>query len=453
MAVAPLRPPRTVFECTACGDVAPKWQGRCGSCGAWNTLTEALAPQIKAATRAAVRDVGVVQLNAADRSVPRRRSLGISEVDRVLGGGVVAGSVVLLGGDPGVGKSTLAMQLASAPTGSGGSLYCSGEESEDQLALRAVRTRCAEAPMQLLIENDLESVAAAIERLRPPLAVVDSVQTLLDRTTPGTAGSPSQVRAAVGRLGHAAKSTGVAIVLIGHVTKDGAIAGPRTLEHMVDVVLYLEGDRLGERRMLRGIKNRFGSTGELGLLAMGASGMRALGAAERASLDVTSLQVSGNVLTITCEGVRALPVEVQALTVKATSPVPRRTCSGFDFNRLCLLLAVLEKRCSLGFGAMDVFFNAAGGVHLNDPAVDLAVALALAGSLRNRALQPGWAAIGELGLGGEVRPVARADARAAEAAAAGARELIVPAGTRVDVGRTVTLHPVASVREALRHLG
>lgn len=446
------RRPRVAFMCEACGAESPKWSGRCSACGAWNCIVEAPAePATRRASPAA--DRAPVALGAVVQTAQPRLATGLGEVDRVLGGGLVPGSVVLLGGDPGVGKSTLALLLASRTCdGSRRALYVSGEESEAQLGLRAARTGCLTAAIDVLVETELDAVVGAIERHRPPLAIVDSAQTLFDPSVSGPPGSTSQVRSAVCRLVTVAKSVDVPVVLIGHVTKEGAIAGPRTLEHMVDVVLYVEGDRLGEQRILRGVKNRFGSTGEVGLLAMGSTGIREATSAERAFLDGSSLGVSGNVLTVTCDGVRPLAVEVQGLAVPTALAIPRRTCSGFDVNRCCLLLAVMEKRCGVPFGQADVFLNAAGGLHLNDPGVDLGVALALAGSQRDRTLPAGWAAVGELGLGGEVRPVSRVGPRAAEAAAAGVTDLVVPAGSRIDDVRPLRLHPVATLREGLCHL-
>ena len=449
MAVASARAPRIRFMCSDCGADAPKWEGRCAACGAWNSLIES-PPATRGRSRPLALAASTMSLASVACESSSRAATGIAEVDRVLGGGLVPGSVVLLGGDPGVGKSTLALELAARGTRTGEAvLYCSGEESGAQLGLRAARTGCSSARIELLIETDTDAVVTAIETLRPALAIVDSVQTLFDPTVAGGPGSPAQVRSAVSRLVSAAKATGVATILIGHVTKEGAIAGPRTLEHMVDIVLYLEGDRLGNQRVLRGIKNRFGSTGEIGLLSMESGGIRELTAPDRAFLDGASLGISGNVLTVTCDGVRPLAVEVQGLAVKTSLAIPRRTCSGFDFNRLCLLLAVLEKRCSLPFGHHDVFLNAAGGIHLSDPGVDLAVALAVAGSVADRRLPSGWAALGEVGLGGEVRPVSRLDARVAEAAAAGVTDVVAPPKSRIETAAGIRVHTAATVKEAL----
>jgi DNA repair protein RadA/Sms len=388
-------------------------------------------------------------------SAPARlHATGSLEVDRVLGGGIVPGSVILLGGDPGIGKSTLALQVShSSGDLASPALYCSGEESLEQLALRARRLGCRGARVRLLVESDVDTIVATIEAERPSLAVVDSVQTLRDAATAGPPGSVAQVRAAVLRMSDVAKATGVPVLLVGHVTKEGAIAGPRTLEHMVDVVLFLEGERLGEHRMLRGIKNRFGATGEVGLLTMEHDGMRDLAAAGRGMLDAASLGASGSVLTITCDGLRPMAVEVQALAVESHFEFPRRTASGFDLNRLHLLLAVLAKRTKTGFPKLDVFVNVVGGIRLADPATDLAVALAMAGSFRNKAISPNCAVIGELGLGGEVRRVSRTEVRLAEAAAVGMEAVVVPESFRGSVPAGIRCHRVRDLGEAVALLG
>jgi DNA repair protein RadA/Sms len=445
--------PRVQFVCSACGAEAPKWQGRCGACGAWNSLGEtAVLLTGRAPLRVAAAESTPMEqvLSVPTRIMPS----GSREFDRVLGGGVVPGSVVLLGGDPGIGKSTLAYQVAhhcghpEAPA-----LYCSGEESLEQLALRARRLGCTGTRVRLLVESDVDTVIATVEAERPSLVVVDSVQTLRDTTTPGPPGSVSQVRAAVLRMSDVAKATGVPVLLVGHVTKEGAIAGPRTLEHMVDVVLYLEGERLGEHRMLRGIKNRFGATGEVGLLSMETSGMQDLAAPGRGMLDAASLGAAGSVLTVTCDGLRPMAVEVQALAVASPFEFPRRAASGFELNRLHLMLAVLAKRAGIVFPKIDVFVNVAGGVRLTEPGTDLAVALAIAGSARNRAIPPSWAVLGELGLGGEVRRVARTEVRLAEAAAVGMEAVVVPESFKGTPPPGIRCHRVRNLTEAIALLG
>ncbi len=392
-------------------------------------------------------------LDSIGGATGQRRSTGIAELDRVLGGGVVSGSLILLGGDPGIGKSTLALQLAARMGRPGHPvLYCAGEESAEQVAMRAERLGCRVAPVAVLAETDLDALEAAIKSERPPLAVVDSIQTVRAPEAAGMPGSPGHVREAVARLLTIAKQTAVPIVLVGHVTKDGAIAGPRTLEHMVDVVLYLEGERHGEHRLLRGVKNRFGSTGELGLFTMESEGLSELEAPGRAFLDESSLAVPGNVLTVTCEGTRPLVVEIQALVAPTSFGLPRRTSSGFDLGRLHLLLAVLERRAGILFGQADVFLNVVGGVRLGDPAVDLGVALALAGAARDKVFPCDTVAVGEIGLGGEVRRASRLDARLAEAHALGQAAALVPDGGRAGPGG-LRLHRVSSLSAALQLLG
>ncbi|MBV9100034.1 MAG: DNA repair protein RadA [Candidatus Dormibacteraeota bacterium] len=448
MAVAALRPAtRARFTCAECGAAYPKWEGRCQACEAWNSLVE--DPAGSRLTPAQPGVAGTVHSLAKAAAAPERLGSGFVEVDRVLGAGIVPGSVVLLGGDPGVGKSTLALQIAARIAG-GASLYCSGEESAEQVALRARRIGSA-AGVELLVETDLDTIVATVEAAHPRLAVVDSVQTVYDAAVSGVAGSPAQVRAAVARLVATAKRSGVAVLLVGHVTKEGAIAGPRTLEHMVDVVLYLEGDRLGDQRLLRGVKNRFGSTGELGLLAMDAGGMADMAAGGRAFLDGPVATLPGSARTVTCDGLRPLAVEMQALTMRSPYGLPRRTASGFELNRLHVLLAVLEKRARVAVGDHDVFLNAAGGIRVDDPAADLAVALAIAGSRLDRTLSASCAVIGEVGLGGEVRRVGRLDARVAEAAAAGFDLVITPEQqARPPAG--VSCRSVATLGEAVRLL-
>ncbi len=446
------RAARLQYVCSDCGAAAPKWQGRCDGCGAWNTLGEGFAA-IGSPARRPLGSAVAQRLDSVGDGTGQRRPTGIDELDRVLGGGVVSGSLILLGGDPGIGKSTLALQLAARMgTHDQPVLYCAGEESAQQVAMRAQRLGCRLPSVAVLAETDLEALTEAIELARPPLAVVDSIQTVNAPEAAGTPGSPGHVREAVARLLTVAKRTGVPIVLVGHVTKEGAIAGPRTLEHMVDVVLYLEGERHGEHRLLRGVKNRFGSTGELGLFTMESDGLRQLDAPGRAFLDESSLAVPGNVLTVTCEGTRPLVVEIQALVAPTAFGLPRRTSSGFDLARLHLLLAVLERRAGVLLGQADVFLNVVGGVRLADPAVDLGVALALAGAARDKVLPCDMVVVGEVGLGGEVRRASRLDARLAEAQALGQVAAVVPEGGRAAPGG-IRLHRVSSVAAAMALLG
>ena len=425
---------RLAYVCDECGAHSGKWQGRCDACGAWNSIGEAVAvPASPARRRPTAHPSAARRLDRVGDGAAQRSSSGIGELDRVLGGGIVPGSLILLGGDPGIGKSTLALQCA-ALVGSADTpvLYCAGEESVEQVGMRARRLGCCLPAVAVLAETDLDTVVAAIDETRPPLAVIDSVQTLSALDAGGTPGSPAQVREAVARLLTIAKQTGVPIILVGHVTKEGAIAGPRTLEHMVDVVLYLEGERHGEHRLLRGVKNRFGGTGELGVFVMRPAGLQPLDAPGRAFLDETSLGIPGNVLTVTCEGTRPIVVEIQALVATSTFGLPRRTASGFDLGRLHLLLAVLERRANVPLAQSDVYLNVVGGLRVADPAVDLAVAMAVAGAAGDRMLRTGTVVLGELGLGGEIRRVSRLGARLAEATTLGQEGAIIPATGSVD---------------------
>lgn len=380
--------------------------------------------------------------------------IGIGEVDRVLGGGIVPGSLVLLGGDPGIGKSTLALEVARR-CGSEGrqALYAAGEESAGQVAMRAARIGCSGSEVAVLAETDLDLVIGAIETHRPALAVVDSVQTLHGVEAPGAPGSVNQVREAAIRLLRCAKSTATAVLLVGHVTKDGALAGPRTLEHMVDVVLYLEGERHGDHRLLRGVKNRFGATDDIGVLVLDEAGIREAPAPGRAFLEASPPGVSGTAVTVACEGSRPIAVEVQALVVQSQMVMPRRAASGLDLGRVGLLLAVLDKRGGIQMSKDDVYVNAVGGFRIAEPAVDLSVVLALASAKTGRVLPAGLAAIGEVGLAGEVRQVRRLDRRLAEAAALGLERAVIPAQGEVRVPRHLNVLRVRSVREALDGLG
>jgi len=391
-----------------------------------------------------------VDLDQVSAHEGERLQTGIAELDRVLGGGVVPGSLILLAGEPGIGKSTLALQVAGRlGQQERPALYVSGEESAAQIRLRASRLECVSPRIRVLADPDLPTVLGAIERDRPRLVVVDSMQTIFDPALPGSPGGTTQVKEAAVQLLFLANQTGIPVLINGHVTKEKTVAGPKALEHTVDVVLYLEGERDGAHRLLRSHKNRFGPSDELGIFEMGDHGLLELSPADasRAFIDEATQGVPGNVLTITCEGSRPLAVEVQALVARTRFGLPRRVSSGFDLGRLHLLIAVLEKRCGLDFSEQDVYLNVAGGIKLTEPSGDLAVALAMAGSLRDLSVPADCFAIGEVGLGGEVRRVRRLEERAREATALGLVMAIGASDLRDRPGLHVT--PVRTVAEAL----
>jgi DNA repair protein RadA/Sms len=447
------------FVCQACGADFPKWEGQCRSCAAWNTLVETV---MTARARERRSPVGVgpgivpVPLSAPAEAVAQRLETGLPELDRVLGGGVVPGSLLLIGGEPGVGKSTLLLQVAGGIAAAhGGVLYATGEESAGQVRLRAARLGLGAGPaadaVGVLATSEVGAIVEAARAAQPSIVVVDSIQTMTVDDLDGPAGSVGQVRESALRLMELAKGEGIAVVLVGHVTKDGSIAGPRTLEHLVDAVIELGGERGGVMRLLRATKNRFGSTDELGVFEMRESGLREVADPGRAFLAEHEGAAPGSVVAATLEGTRPLLVEVQALVAPAGYGTPARRASGIDPTRLALLLAVLGRRAGVGLGSHDVYANLAGGLTVAEPGLDLAVALALASSLRDRPVDARTVAIGEVGLLGELRPVSGVDRRLREAARLGFERAIVPAGGRpsspVDGIRAV---PVANLRDALR---
>jgi DNA repair protein RadA/Sms len=424
--------PTLVFVCRECGGESIRWAGQCPHCRAWNTLEEFQATNStrdeRRSGRSAAAPAIALPITEVDVDAAPRLPLGWAELNRVLGGGVVPGSLVLVGGEPGVGKSTLLMHLAGQSAGAAGRvLYVSGEESAQQVGMRARRLGLARPDLLMLAETDLDVVVATIDRESPALVIVDSIQTVFDPSVEATPGSVSQVRGAAARLMRLAKDSGVPIFLVGHVTKEGAIAGPRVLEHMVDTVLYLEGERGQEVRILRATKNRFGSTEEIGLFAMTEQGMEEL--RDPSAILMGDLRsVPGAVVLAAMEGTRPLLVEVQSLVSRTAFGMPRRVSNGIDINRLHMIVAIAEKRARMALGNSDVFVNLAGGVRVNEPAADLGLALSLAGNLRDRALAAGTLVVGELGLAGEVRRVGRLDRRLQEARRRGLNRAIVPAG-------------------------
>jgi DNA repair protein RadA/Sms len=421
---------KSTFVCQQCGYVSPTMLGRCPSCRNWDSLVETIAPSQSSGARATSRTTGAapVRLGDLQTSTIARLPVEIAELNRVLGGGFVPGSLVLLGGDPGIGKSTLVLQAATDIARTGASvLYVSGEESAEQIKLRADRTALDHNTLLVLTETDISAVLAAAERVRPALLIVDSIQTMSTPELESAPGSVSQVRESAARVMSWAKSTGTPVVLIGHVTKEGAIAGPRVLEHLVDAVLYLEGDRYHQFRILRGVKNRFGSTNEIGVFEMDNSGLVEVRHPSEAFVGDRNANAAGSVVTVTLEGTRPILIELQALVASSALENPRRVVSGVDLNRIHLLAAVLQKRASLSLGSQDIFVNVVGGLRVDEPAIDLALALAIGSSLKERPVDLRTVAIGEIGLSGEIRAISQLERRLSEAQRLGYRRAIVPA--------------------------
>lgn len=425
---------KTAYVCQQCGGSSPKWAGQCPTCGAWNSLVEtAAAPRSTAhrpsAARAMAGVAAVLPIGEVESAEATRLTTGIGEVDRVLGGGFVPGSIALFGGDPGIGKSTLLLQVAGRVAASGGRvLYVTGEESAAQVRGRAERIGAVVDGLQLAATTDLETALAAIETSSPDLAIVDSVQTLTSGELSGPAGSVGQVREVAARLAEAAKAGRTSVALVGHVTKEGTVAGPRTLEHLVDAVIYLEGERLGATRLLRGAKNRFGSTDEVGVLEMRGDGLAEVADASRFFLESDEGPTAGAAVTIALEGTRPLAVEIQALCAPAGYGSPRRATTGVEVNRVLMLIAVLARHAGLNLTGHDVYVNVAGGLRIDEPAADLAIAAALASSLRERPVRAATVLAGEVALSGGLRAAVRAERRMTEASRLGFERLVTGPG-------------------------
>jgi DNA repair protein RadA/Sms len=418
---------KTIYTCTECGGQTLKWQGQCPHCNAWNTLVETIAEKTSASRYQPLAESSKLQkLGDIEAREESRRPTGIGELDRVLGGGLVTGAVVLLGGDPGIGKSTLLLQALAILGGSCNAIYVSGEESAQQIALRAGRLAVDADALNLLAEIQLEKVLAVLSAHKPDVAVIDSIQTIYSEALQSAPGSVAQVRECAAQLTRFAKSSGTALLLVGHVTKEGALAGPRVLEHMVDAVLYFEGDTHSSFRLVRAIKNRFGAVNELGVFAMTERGLRGISNPSALFLSQHGTQVAGSCVMVTQEGSRPLLVEVQALVDEAHAPNPRRLSVGLEQNRLAMLLAVLHRHAGIAAFDQDVFVNAVGGVKIDEPAADLPVLLAIVSSLRNKPLPEKLVAFGEIGLAGEIRPVQRGQERLREAAKLGFKLAIIP---------------------------
>ena len=443
---------RTHYVCSECGAQAPRWQGQCPQCKGWNTLAESRVETAPASRfQALAGTVGKAQrIRAVDIAEEPRLPTGIDEFDRVLGGGLVRGGVVLIGGDPGIGKSTLLLQALSLLAQHDKALYVNGEESLAQVALRARRLQLDTGELLLLPEINLERIVASLDELAPAIVVVDSIQTLYTETLQSAPGSVAQVRECAAQLTRLAKQRGITLIMIGHVTKDGALAGPRVLEHIVDSVLYFEGDPQSRYRIVRAFKNRFGAVNELGVFAMTERGLRGVNNPSALFLSQHAEAVSGSCVLVTQEGTRPLLVEIQALVDPSHSPNPRRLSVGLEQNRLAMLLAVLHRHAGIACFDQDVFVNAVGGVKISEPAADLAVVLAIMSSLRNRPLPRQLAVFGEIGLAGEIRPAPRGQERLKEAAKLGFTHAIIPAANapRVPI-EGITVIPVGRIDAAI----
>ncbi len=442
----------TVFVCSSCGYESPKWNGRCPDCGAWNTLEEFLAPDAvsgSASSAVSAREVSanIMGLSSIDaHSAETRKRTGLKELDRVLGGGIVKGSLILLGGEPGIGKSTMLLQICSALGRDNSILYVSGEESLRQIKLRAQRLNVDSDSLFLLSETDCAAICACIAKEKPDIVIIDSIQTMNLPSLSSASGSVTQVRECSNMLMRTAKSLEISMLIVSHVNKDGAIAGPKVMEHIVDCVLYFEGQKNMPYRVLRGIKNRYGSTNEIGVFEMCDSGLKEVADPSEVMLSGRPSDASGCCVACMIEGSRPILAEVQALVTKSTFNVPRRTATGFDYNRMSIIIAVLEKRLGCYFGGLDVYMNVVGGLELSEPAADLPVALALYSSMTDKTVSPDIMAFGEIGLAGELRSVQRAQQRVLEAQRLGFKKCILPLSALKMLDKTHIRIPLVGVK-------
>lgn len=444
---------KSVFICSECGNETAKWTGRCSACGAWNTVSEQIiTPSIASNTPKAVKQTTVRPLSDITGQEEVRISTGISELDRVLGGGIVKGSLILISGEPGIGKSTILLQICLHLSQNSEILYVSGEESPRQIKLRADRLGVAGKNLMIMPETDIETICERARQIKPDLLIVDSIQTMSRDEVSSSPGSVPQVRECTAALMNLAKQEDITVFIVGHVNKEGSIAGPKVMEHMVDAVLYFEGDRSLEYRVLRAVKNRFGSTNEVGIFEMSGSGLKQVLNPSQMFLQGKPSNISGVATGCVMKGTRPLLAEVQALVTPTPFPAPRRVSVGFDYNRLNLIVAVLEKRCKMTFFTSDVYLNVIGGIRLDDTAADLTVAIALASGLRDFLIPDDTLLIGEIGLAGEVRAVASIERRIREAATLGFRRCVIPAGNKIDFESPIELIRVESIRDAMNKL-
>jgi DNA repair protein RadA/Sms len=445
----------SIFFCQECGYEASKWSGQCPSCKQWNTLVEEVVDKRSTIKRKDIAQIQVTRLNDIQADRDKRIKTCIEELDRVLGGGIVPGSLILVGGDPGIGKSTLLLQVCRQLSEQGTNvLYISGEESLQQIKIRADRIGSFSDAMELLCETNLELIQGVIEQKKPKVVVIDSIQTMFQDTVASSPGSVSQVREATGVFMRLAKEKGIAIFIVGHVTKEGVVAGPRVLEHMVDTVLYFEGDRYASYRILRGVKNRFGSTNEIGVFEMRQGGLAEVKNPSEYMLDGRPKGASGSVVACSMEGTRPLLVEIQALVCRSAFGMPRRTAAGTDYNRVNLLMAVLEKNLGLRLGDQDAYINIAGGMRINEPAIDLGLVMAVVSSYKNKPIDEQVICFGEVGLSGEVRSVNMAEQRIQEAAKMGFTTCILPKACMKGLQQPVDIQlvGVSHLREVMQLL-
>ena len=448
-----MKAPKSLFVCTECGTTSIKWLGKCPDCGAWDSFEEQTAAPVVEGRRVKHPENRAEKISEMSMPTYLRTQTGMAELDRVLGGGLVSGSVVLLSGEPGIGKSTLLLQICSELSKSRKVLYVSGEESKGQLKLRAERLGILGDEIYLLVETDIDTVLAECERVRPDVVIIDSVQTLMSERFTSGAGSITQVREGAQAFISYGKANNAAVFLVGHVNKEGSISGPKTLEHMVDAVLYFEGERTNSYRIIRAIKNRYGSTNEIGVFEMGDRGLVEIPNPSEVVMAERPKNTSGSCAGCVMQGTRPLISEIQALVAKSVYPTGKRTSDGFDYNRMCLLIAVLEKRMGLKFYENDVYLNVAGGIRLDEPSADLSIAMALISGITDRVIPDNLIAFGEIGLSGEVRAVSHIEYRVKEAIRLGFTKIVLPKKNlqahRFEIPSGVELVGIGNIYEAL----